>query len=437
MGLVAWAIRGLIEGFYGRPWSWDERLDVMAWCGARGMTHYLYAPKDDPLHRDRWRDPYPDDALAGFERLVASGTLDVGFGISPGLSIDYDSNADRAALLSKIDQLLDVGVRFVGLALDDIPPADGLGARHAALTAWLYDRVAGRADLVLVPTEYTGTVATPYLDALHRGVPGDVPIAWTGDTVVCDAITVVQAEARASALGGRAPLIWDNYPVNDAVMADRMFLGPLRGREPGLANVCSGYVANPMVQPTASKLPLASAAALLRGDDPDSVWVEEADAMGLRAFAEACDGTRPRALVDAVRTAVPGQRAGAFATVDGWLDDLRAFAPEPPLAAEVEPWRAQAALERGLWRAALRLLRALDRGERDGATTEGLGLLYRWPSARRGDVSVMGPRCSFRPVFGQWPDGSWRFDAASVQEDMSATDQLVRFALAELAAYSP
>ncbi len=49
----------------------------------------------------------------------------------------------------------------------------------------------------------------------------------------------------------------------------------------------------------------------------------------------------------------------------------------------------------------------------------------------------MGPRCSFRPVFGQWPDGSWRFDAASVQEDMNATDALVRFALDELAAWSP
>ncbi len=437
VGCVAWAIRGVIEGFYGRPWSWDERLDVMAWCGARGMTHYLYAPKDDPLHRDRWRDPYPDDALAGFERLVASDTLEVGFGISPGLSIDYDSAADRAALLSKIDQLLDVGVRLVGLALDDIPPADGLGEHHAALTSWLHDRLAGRAELVLVPTEYTGTAATPYLDALHRGTPAEVPIAWTGDTVVCDAITVEQAEARAGALGGRAPLIWDNYPVNDAVMADRMFLGPLRGRDPGLADVCSGYVANPMVQPTASKLPLASAAALLRGDDPAAVWADEADALGIRAFAEACDGAQPRVLVDAVRTGSGRGRTAGLDAIDTWLDDLRAFSPDAPLAEEVEPWRTQAERERGLWRAALRLLRALDRGEREAATTEGLGLLYRWPGARRAEVSVMGPRCSFRPVFGQWPDGSWRFDAASVQEDMNATDALVRFALAELAAYSP
>ena len=61
-------LTGVIEGFYGPPWSWEQRLDVMAWCHERGMTHYVYAPKDDPLHRERWREPYADDALDGFAR---------------------------------------------------------------------------------------------------------------------------------------------------------------------------------------------------------------------------------------------------------------------------------------------------------------------------------------------------------------------------------
>ena len=26
---MAWSIGGIIEGFYGRPWTWDERADVM------------------------------------------------------------------------------------------------------------------------------------------------------------------------------------------------------------------------------------------------------------------------------------------------------------------------------------------------------------------------------------------------------------------------
>lgn len=434
---MTWPIRGVIEGFYGRPWSWNERLDVMDWCHERGMTHYLYAPKDDPLHRERWRDPYPAAELAGFERLVASNTLAVGFGISPGLSIDYASAADRAALVAKIDQLLRVGVRLVCLALDDIPPRPGLGEAHAELSAWLRGELDGQADLVLVPTEYTGTHSTPYLDALATGVPPDVPIAWTGDTVVCDAITVAQAEARAGALGGRPPLIWDNYPVNDAIMSDRLFLGPLRGRAPGLAQACSGYVANPMVQPRASKLPLASTAAFLRGENELRAWEDEADRLGLRAFAQACDGQFPRELVDLVRNTSRVERVNRLAALESWLDDLDAFVPSESLAEEVGPWLDQARYEVGLWRAAARALRALERDDGDAATIEGLGMLYLWPRARRSNLTVMGSRCSFRPVFGQWPDGSWRYDARSVDENQNATDDLVRFALEELANWTP
>src|SRR5439155_25197601 len=161
--------------------------------------------------------------------------------------------------------------------------------RHADLTTFLRDHLGDRADLVLVPTEYVGTGSTPYLDALAKGVPGDVPIAWTGDTVVNDTITAAQALVRAAALGDRPPLVWDNYPVNDGIMTDRLHLGPLWGRDHGLAERCSGYLANPMVQPMASKLPLASIAAWLRGDDPLAGWAAEAEVRVLRGFAGACD----------------------------------------------------------------------------------------------------------------------------------------------------
>ena len=50
--------RGVIEGFYGRPYSWDERATLVRFIGARDMNTYVYAPKDDPLHRAQWRDLY-------------------------------------------------------------------------------------------------------------------------------------------------------------------------------------------------------------------------------------------------------------------------------------------------------------------------------------------------------------------------------------------
>jgi len=85
---VAWQIGGIIEGFYGRPWSWDERAELMRFCHERGMTHYVYAPKDDPKHRSQWHAPYTSEELDGFARLVGEKTLCIGFAISPGLSID-------------------------------------------------------------------------------------------------------------------------------------------------------------------------------------------------------------------------------------------------------------------------------------------------------------------------------------------------------------
>jgi hypothetical protein len=415
-------IRGLIEGFYGPPWSWDARLEVMRWCDDRAMTHYVYAPKDDPLHRERWREPYGRDLLDGFERLLSDGGLHVGFALSPGLSIDYRSTEDRAALLAKVHQVVDIGIDLIVLALDDIPFRDGLGEDHAELTTWVHDELGDDVDLVLVPTEYVGVRSTPYLDALAKGVPDDVPIGWTGRSVVNDSITVAEAEARADVLGGRPPLLWDNFPVNDAIMADQLFLGPLWGREPALVGACSGYLANPMVQPRASKLPLASVAAWLRGEDALTVWAHESEQLGWRVFAEACDGAVPRALVQGV---VDG---GDVELLSRWLEEAAACSA-PGLEDEAGAWIDQVHAEARLGLQALRVIGAARVEDVDHALYGAFGLAATWPPVRRADRTVMGARCSFRPVLTQREDGRWAFDRASLTEGANAIDALVRHAV--------
>jgi hyaluronoglucosaminidase len=448
---MPWRIRGIIEGFYGRPWSWDERIEVMRHCLERGMTHYVYAPKDDPKHRERWRDPYDADELHGFERLLAEGGLNVGFAISPGLSIDYRSLDDRHALAAKVDQVVELGVDLICLALDDIPNRPGLGEDHAELTTFLWEHLGDRAGLLLVPTEYVGSRWTPYLYALAGGVPEDVPIAWTGMAVVNDTITQADARARAASLGGRRPLLWDNYPVNDAVMGDRLFMGPLWGRDPDLVDACCGYLANPMVQPHSSKLPLASAAAYLRGEDPLTAWAEEAEAAGLRVFAEACDGSVPQALVQALADEDGGMGwADAAVPLAAWLE-AATEAEAPGLEDEAAPWVEQVRKEAKVGLAALRLLEATrplvridDTGagrvvgvDTDAVLDLAFGLAARWPTVRRAEHTVMGPRCSVRPVIVQRGDGAWAFDRAAVQEDENAVDALVRLALDAAAAVGP
>lgn len=158
------------------------------------MADYVYAPKDDPKHRDQWREPYDDGELAGFEAFAHDGALALGFAISPGLSIDPEDDADVRTLCTKVDQVVGAGASSVVLALDDIPFGGApQGAAHARLTGRLREHLGDRAALSLVPTEYVGLAASPYLDALAQGVPEDVPIAWTGRAVVNDAITVAEA----------------------------------------------------------------------------------------------------------------------------------------------------------------------------------------------------------------------------------------------------
>jgi hyaluronoglucosaminidase len=444
-------VRGVLEGFYGRPWSWDEWVAVARWCADRGMPDSVWAPKDEPVHRERWRDPWPDEVLAGFGRLAEEPGVRLGVGLSPGLDVDCGSAVDRAALGDKALGAVDAGAGLVVLCLDDIPDRPGLGEEHAALTADLAARLEGRAALALVPTQYVGSRPTPYLAALAAGVPPQVPIGWTGDAVVNDGITAAQAAERADALGGRPPLLWDNVPVNDAIMSDRLFLGPLRGREAALVDGLSGYLANAMVQPRASTLPLASIAAWLKGNDPSAAWAEAADALGWRVLAEACDGGVPRALVGVLAATVAEPSwAGAAGALDRWLASA-VEATAPGLEDEAEPWLEQVREEARVGRAALELVAATRPALRVGPDGSGravaptdvgtllaaFGVMGRWPALRRSAVSVMGVRCGFRPALGQAPDGGWSLLPGLLEEDRNAVDALVRLAVAEATAGLP
>ena len=42
--------RGFIEGYYGNPWSLEDRIKLMEWGGYYKLNSYFYAPKDDPKH---------------------------------------------------------------------------------------------------------------------------------------------------------------------------------------------------------------------------------------------------------------------------------------------------------------------------------------------------------------------------------------------------
>ena len=107
-------LRGVIEGFYGPPWSHAERLDLIGFCGRHGLDTWVHAPKDEPFHRKRWRDPYPGDELARMAELVEAGRragVEVVWAVAPGLSVRYSDPAELETLAAKCDQVRRAGVR--------------------------------------------------------------------------------------------------------------------------------------------------------------------------------------------------------------------------------------------------------------------------------------------------------------------------------------
>jgi hyaluronoglucosaminidase len=462
----------VIEGFYGPPWSHDARLHAVEFLAARAMNAYVYAPKSDPRHRDRWREPYPARELVQLADLAARCAevgVRFGFAVSPGLDITYTDADDRQALLEKLAAMADTGVTWLVLALDDIPNRPGLAADHAQLAEWLVGSLAERGGVQirwsLVPTEYVGTRPSPYLSTLASELPDAIDVFWTGPTVCSPTITGDDATAWREAVGGRPLLLWDNYPVNDAVMERELHLGPYVGRDASLTDVVDGVLCNPMLQPRASLVALATAAEFLADPDhydADDAWeraiadVGGAQASLLRAVARACcDGplTRPECLPAAVAT----EELAPVVDTPAWVEpatrlrdeltELRRAATSwpdaDPLRAELEPWLEQAVRECDAGLAALRLVQQTHSiGAPDGdaspvtldpesAMIHAFALLFAWSAARDARPRiVLGPRFAVHPAVVQRPDGAPALDVGlALREDASIVDRLARLAL--------
>lgn len=473
-------LRGIVEGFYGRPWSHGERLDVVSFAAERGMNAYVYAPKDDPKHRQRWRDPYDHDEIEHFGALAGhcrDHGVDLGFAISPGLDIAYDDAGDRGALVGKLRPFAALGICWFVLALDDVPSVPGAATRQAALARWLLSslRELGDIRVTVCPTEYIGTHPSPYLSDLAADLPEEIDLLWTGRTVCSPTITSGEACAWSSALGGRTPLVWDNYPVNDGPMASSLHLGPYRGRDPALADVTRGVLCNPMTQARASMVALATAAEFLADPDsydPEAAWERALRDVGgdlappLKAVASACADSpvsppsdlEAAQLVTRIADTVDGP--GWIGPVAALANVLRAtrdasesFPPGAPgLVGEVAPWAEAAHREAELGLAALRLLQhvhpVVSNGA-DGNARVHVGdpergmylsflLLVAWNDARRQAEHVaFGPRLSVHPGLVRGVDGRPALDVAlSLAEDANAIDRLCRLALFEYAAWS-
>jgi hypothetical protein len=257
---------GIIEGFYGRPWSWDERAATIAFLAPHGYGFYLYAPKVDAYLRRRWQEDHPRemaDALARLAGRCAELGVRFGVGISPFEVREFGA-AEREALERKLAFFDAIGVKDLAILFDDMRgDVPGLADRQIEIVDWAAGRTA--ADRVIVcPSYYTddpvldrvfGQRPPGYLERLGEGLDSRIEIFWTGEEV-CSREYSPGHLRRVAEQVRRKPFLWDNYPVNDGQrMSPFLHVRGFTGRPAKMAELLAAHGVNPALQATLTCIP--------------------------------------------------------------------------------------------------------------------------------------------------------------------------------------
>ena len=258
---------GIVEGYYGRAWSWREREEGMTELARFGYRFWMYGPKADPYLRRRWREPHPrDDAdsLLRFSRRCQEVGVRFGVGLSPYESYLRFDGATRRSLADRLAFFDDLGVLDLAILFDDMrgDVAD-LADRQAEIVHWAAARSAAGRVLVC-PTYYSddpildhafGPRPPEYLERLGQQLDPSVEVFWTGEEICSREFTPGHLRHVARRLG-RKPFLWDNYPVNDGQrMSRHLHLRAFTGRPAAIGDWIAAHGINPALQPVLSRVP--------------------------------------------------------------------------------------------------------------------------------------------------------------------------------------
>lgn len=278
--------RGLIEGYYGEPWSWADRADLLKFGSGFKMNKVVFAPKNDPYHYAKWDELYPNqdaDAENNIQNIEIAASMGRKYKvdfvwtahcfIKGDDGIRYTSGDENVAgsdinkLIAKFEQLYAVGVRSFGLLLDDIeygprtlagghynknePLTEEVLAETTAIVNIMADWCTAKGDcddLMFCPAGFVTdwmvngfslffTQAYPYqeLSYYDHNFRENVHIMTTGNGVFSDADQSVANRFKRDYINEqtgyeageerRSPLMWNNYPTVDA--SPELDMGPI------------------------------------------------------------------------------------------------------------------------------------------------------------------------------------------------------------------
>ncbi len=258
-------LRGVVEGFYGNPWSHQVRLSLIDYYGRNKMNQYVYGPKDDPYHSSpNWRLPYPAEQAKNIHELVEAcqrNRVDFVWAIHPGKDIKWNEE-DYNNLVNKFNLMYNLGVRSFAIHFDDIEGEGTNPKKQVALLNRLTNEFVKQkgdvAPLVVCPTDYSQLWAKPGADgplAIYGNeLDPSIRVFWTG-AVVCSDLTRETLNFVDSRIK-RPAYYWWNFPVTDYARHIIM-QGPAYGLDNSLTDsLTCGVLSNPMEHGEASKLAL-------------------------------------------------------------------------------------------------------------------------------------------------------------------------------------
>jgi len=336
---------GTIEGYYGTPWSWEDRQHVVRFLAAHDYRFYIYAPKADRFLRKRWREEHPREVS---ERLAALGShcrslgVRFGVGLSPfEIYRDFDDSA-QDDLKRKLAWLDAIGVEILAVLFDDMRgDLPELAVTQARILHWIKERTRA-AQLILCPSYYTddpvldrffGQRPQNYLEDLGSVLDTSIDVFWTGEEVCAREIGVAHVKRVGEQLR-RKPFLWDNYPVNDGPrMSPYLHLRAFTGRPAAIAPHIAAHAVNPALQAHLSLIPMLTLATSYRKGD--------AYAYG-HAFDEAARVVLGDRFASLVREDLTFLQDVGLDRLGKWIDSLkqRYAAVDQPAAREIAGWLA-------------------------------------------------------------------------------------------------
>lgn len=266
--------RGFIEGYYGNPWSNEDRAELMKFGGEYKLNTYLFAPKDDIYHNKKWRELYPPKELAEIKKLAKVGNETKNkyvFALHPfmhhAIRFDTETNYqnDLNIIKAKFTQLLKNDVRAFCILADDAGvPRQGPKSYVKLLkdmTNWLIEQKNTYPDLVTdIPfcsNDYMGNGSSGQLREVNRA-PKSVSIIMTGGRIWGEVSKHFTSNFKknigSGGLEGRPPYLWINWPCSDNSKQHLIMGGNDTFLHPGVnpENI-QGIVLNPMQQAEANK----------------------------------------------------------------------------------------------------------------------------------------------------------------------------------------